>query len=231
LLQLQALRGGNEIKKMRLILVLFSTLILSLASFGQQLRADLFLDEFMISFNKTTVATLTTLPKSGFGLAGYHAFYKEKQANFVVGLEYNHTRQIKTETYEGQLAAGLGMLYKINSIGVPLLFRLNAGEKIKGFVDLGGYIDVNFWSKRTGLISSFVPNENGVMQPKVYEVDEIADIAAPNAGPLVGIGIKVPYSFYELILKLDYKLGLVRLDSYHSNIYNSYFRVSAGIRF
>lgn len=50
-------------------------------------------------------------------------------------------------------------------------------------------------------------------------------------GVNLGIGIRIPVSKYELVVKPDYKLALNKLYSNLDNICNRYLRLNIGLKF
>ncbi len=84
-------------------------------------------------------------------------------------------------------------------------------------------------STRTGFMHTYFPDENDQIVYKTYPIDEKAKLSSVM-GVYSGLGIRIPVSSFELVIKGDYKLGLQDLYSYMDSITNIYWRISIGIR-
>jgi hypothetical protein len=49
-------------------------------------------------------------------------------------------------------------------------------------------------------------------------------------GVYTGLGVRIPISSFEVVIKSDYKLGLQDLYSYMDSINSIYWRLSIGIK-
>lgn len=207
----------------------FSLLILLGNSLYAQDVNEWFFDEASISFNRTNLVDDNTENRNGFGLGVYHSFFADKMVNLIFGIEYNRTNQFKKSMYEGHYATATDMTYHLNMASFPLGGRLNFGKKIKVFIEAGGYADLMLKSTRTGFMHTYFPDENGQIVYKTYPIDEKAKLSSVM-GVYSGLGLRIPVSSFELVIKGDYKLGLQDLYTYMDSITNIYWRISIGVR-
>jgi hypothetical protein len=84
-------------------------------------------------------------------------------------------------------------------------------------------------STRQGIMHTYLPDENDQVVYKTYPIDEKAKLSSVM-GVYSGLGIRIPVSAFELVIKGDYKLGLQDLYSYMDSVHNTYWRISIGIR-
>ncbi len=215
-------------RKMRNWILIISLIFLNILAFGQNDSA-LFFNEFCVSLNKTNVQDYNSNDGIGFGVGAYHTSLPDKIVNVLLGFEYNRTTQFIENMYEGHFANATDLTYSINSISIPVTARLNAGKRIKFFCETGFFLDLNVGARRKGTKHTYLPDENNQIVYKEFEIDEKANISNINYGILAGIGVKVPISRFQLIIKPDYKFGIKALYDYQDQIYNRYFRIMIGI--
>ena len=72
-------------------------------------------------------------------------------------------------------------------------------------------------------------DENNQISYKESEIDEKIGLSN-SLGFYIGIGIRIPISRFDLIVKPDYKFGINKLYSYQDEIFNRYFRINIGLR-
>jgi hypothetical protein len=174
------------------------------------------LNEFNLSINKSDLKDDNTENRYGFGLGMYHSFRSNNIVNIVLGIEYNMTSQFKKYMTMGITSHIEDVTYHLNDLSIPLLIRINYGNKTKLFFETGPFLDLNIKTTR---------------QTKDHSVDdEEKNISEVNYGISIGIGIKIPVSKYEIIIKPEYKLGLHKIYDYHESIYNKYMRLVIGIK-
>jgi hypothetical protein len=84
-------------------------------------------------------------------------------------------------------------------------------------------------STREGIMHTYLPDSNNQVVYIDYPIDENADLS--NAfGLYTGLGIRIPVSGFEIVVKGDYKYGLNELYSYMDDIYNRYWRIAIGVK-
>jgi len=148
----------------------------------------------------------------GFGVGVFHAFYNQKKCNLILGLQYDAF--IKRYDY-----FELGNFNHYNSFfGIPLLFRVNFGKKVKFFIEPGIFCDLIIFSR---------------VKYRLYNSNEMIELYfdKPDFGVSGGIGLRIPINKYEILLKGNYKWGMKYLfnNSFY-NSYNQYFRISVGFK-
>jgi hypothetical protein len=159
----------------------------------------------------------------------YHSFFAHSMANLTFGIEYNRTSQFKKSMFEGHYAHSTDLTYHLNMVSFPLGPRLNFGKKVKVFIEAGGYADLMLKSTREGIMHTNIPDENDQVVNKTYPIDEKAKLSSVM-GVYSGLGVRIPVSSFELVVRGDYKLGLHDLYSYMDTVNNTYWRISIGIR-
>jgi len=213
---------------MRYFIIILISLLFIVPTFGQD-KTDFFFDEFSVSANRTNIKNENTSDRYGFGIGAYHSFLSDKKINLIFGTEYNRTSQFIKNMYEGHFANSTDLTYNINCISIPVGLRINIGKKIKFFIETGGYADLIISSNRKGTMHTYLPDANNHVVYKDYQIDEKAGLSN-SVGVYFGIGLRIPISKYELIIKPDYKFGLNDLYSYMDDIYNRYFRLTIGLK-
>lgn len=208
---------------------MFSLLFLMpFTSFCQESKT-FFFDEFNLSVNKVVLQGEENEGLFGFGLGAYHRFMDEKKLNLILGFEYNMTRQFIKSLYEGHSATAKDLTYTMNCLSIPLGLRFNMGKKTKLFIEGGGFADLMIYSKRTGTLCTYSYDaENHLIENK-QPIDEKVSLSS-GYGLYLGMGVQIPMSGFELIIKPDFKLGLKALYSYQESIYNSYIRLAIGLK-
>lgn len=209
-------------------LIISLVLFLNNVSNGQNSN-DFFFDEFQISLNRSCLQNNNTEDRFGFGLGAYHSFLPDKKINLVFGLEYNRISQFKKRMYEGHFSHATDLTYNLNCFSIPVGLRLNIGSKTKLFIETGGFADLVFYANRTGIMHTYLPSENHQINYTETEIDQKVGLSH-SIGIFVGLGVRIPISRFELIIKLDYKLGINKLYSYQDDIFNRYFRINVGLK-
>jgi hypothetical protein len=209
--------------------LIFLLLIPLCNSFYAQDVNELFFDEASVSFNRTNLADTNTENRNGFGLGVYHSFFAKSLVNLTFGVEYNRTNQFKKYLYEGFYAKSTDVSYNMNIISFPVGLRVNMGSKIKLFIEGGAYADLMIKATRKGTLHTYNPHVNDSIAYKDIPIDEKADLSSV-IGLYTGLGVRIPVSAFELVIKGDYKYGLKELYSYFESINNTYWRISIGIK-
>lgn len=213
----------------KFILILVGALSF-LSAFGQEEKIPFFFNEFTISLNKTLPWDDNTESRYGFGVSITRVMREQKKMNFVFGFEYNLTKQLKKTTYEGHYAYATDVEYTLNNLSVPLNIRLNFGANTRFFVEAGVFADLILSSKRKGKKHIEIVEGYTVISNQVADFKGKGNLSHINYGVVGGIGVSVPFDKFELIIKPDVRLGLHELDSFSTSFFNSYFRLSIGIK-
>jgi hypothetical protein len=201
--------------------------ILSKVTYGQDSK-DFIFGEFNVSVNRTMLQDDNTEDRYGFGLGAYHVFMHDKKINLIFGLEYNRTSQFKKLMYEGHFRNANELTYNLNCFSIPIGFRLNFDSKAKVFIETGGFADLVINSNRKGTMHSYKPDQNNQINIIETEIDEKAGLSN-SVGFYIGLGVRIPISGVEIIVKPEYKFGFNKLYSYQDDIFNRYFRINIGL--
>jgi hypothetical protein len=208
------------------LILSFSTLIISSAIFSQD-QPGFSLDEISVSLNRTDVENDNTEDRFGFGAGIYHLFLEEKSLNVLIGLEYNYTAQYKKYGYSSHFSHSEDMTYHINSLSVPIGLRVNIGKKTKYFIEAGGFGDFTLYSSEKGTGYSYPPDSN--YHYTEFQIDEKAGLDS-SFGVYLGLGVRIPVSKFDLVIKSDYKVGLNEIN-YGPEMYLRYIRLMVGLGF
>ncbi len=208
--------------------IIFGLIILAIQTSAQD-STRVFLDEFNASVNCTTVKGDNN-DRCGFGLGAYHSFMPEKMLNIIIGFEYNRTTRFNYYEYGGHFSNATDLTYRMNFVSVPLGLRINFGNKTKIFLEAGGFADLMVSSNKKGTYNTFLPDSNMHIVHHSGQIDEPAGLPS-SFGVYAGLGIRIPVSTFELIIKPDYKFGLNEMESDgYVSFYNRYFRLNIGIK-
>ncbi|KAF0131360.1 MAG: hypothetical protein FD155_1024 [Bacteroidetes bacterium] len=210
------------------IFVLGLTIILSKVTCGQNVQS-FFFDEFAISANRSVNPGKAAEGLYGIGLGVYHSFRSDKKLNIITGIEYNRTSQFFESMYEGHFAHATDLIYTINCFSIPAGLRINFGTNLKVFIETGAFADLVFDSNRTGTMITYLPDDNNQMTYTEKEIDQKVKLS-DSFGFYLGLGIRIPVSIIELIVKPDYKFGINELYSYQEAIFSRYFRLNIGLK-
>jgi hypothetical protein len=213
---------------MRHFLIILILSLFIITAFGQD-KTNFFLDEFSASVNRTNIKNDNTSDRYGFGTGAYHSFLSGKKINLIFGTEYNRTSHFIKNMYEGHFANSTDLTYNINCISIPVGLRINVGKITKFLIETGGYADLIISSNRKGTMHTYLPDSNYHLVNKNFKIDEKVELSN-TVGVYFGIGLRIPISKNELIIKIEYKFGLNELYSYMDDIYNRYFRLTVGFK-
>ena len=214
---------------MKNLILTLSFIFLSTFTFAQN-DSIFFFNELSVSINRTNLEDNNTNDGIGFGIGAYHTFLSQKIVNILFGFEFNQTKQFKDYMYEGHYANSTDLTYYINSLSIPLTARLNLGKQVKIFFETGFFVDLNVGARRKGTMHTYLPNENNQIVYKEFKIYDKPSILPLDYGISIGIGINVPVSKFQLIIKPDYKFGIKALYDYQDQIYNRYFRIMIGMK-
>ncbi len=213
-------------KHFTLIIGLF--FLANTVSFGQKAHNEIF-NEFSLSINKTNVQNLNTSNMLGFGLGVYQSFMTDKKFNPKFGLEFNRTSQFFTSINQGHFAHSTDVTYTYSCLSIPFGFRYSIGSKTKIFIETGGFVDIVLAAREKGTQNNYVPINNQYNYTK-SEFDKKTKLS-DTYGVYLGLGVRVPVSNHELVIKPEYKFAFNSLYSNKDEIYNRYFRLSVGMIF
>ncbi len=208
----------------------FLTLLLVLSGiwvFAQQKDTTFFFDTFAASVNMTYVRGGRVDSRAGFGLGLYRTMLPQKRVNILFGIEYNYTSRFTKQLFKGKYSTAYDVTYSVSSISMPFTVRVNMGKRVKFFLETGVFFEVNIGGREKGTsVTWFYPSgENDSTYSKETRYNEKGDIPGFNYGFSAGIGISIPMGKHYLIIKPDYKQGLVPVYDYMDVLPGNYFRM------
>lgn len=203
-------------------------IIMGTVSHAQNI-SEIFFNEFLFSLNKTNIGVEYPEGRMGFGLQLHHAFFEEKRANLVFGIEYNRTNQYIDSLYESRNRQFVDLTYHFNNLSFPLGFRYSFGRITRIFIEAGGFADVLLYANRKGTKIAFVTDENDQLVRQESQIDEKAQLTS-ILGVYAALGLRIPVSKMELIIKPEYKYGINEYDTDIDDFSNRYFRLSIGLK-
>jgi hypothetical protein len=211
------------------LIISFTAILISSVLFSQD-QPRFSLDEVSISLNRTFVENNNTDGRFGFGAGIYHLFLEEKSLNVLIGLEYNYTVQYKKFGLVSHFSYSEDLTYHINSLSFPIGLRVNFGKKTRFFIESGGYADFTLYSTLKGTSYSYYPDSLYHVNYIVQHFNEQAGLNN-SYGIYMGLGVSIPLSKFEILIKSDYKFGLNNVDINYEEFYNRYIRLLIGLGF
>ncbi|MBC8321505.1 MAG: hypothetical protein H8E34_12370 [Bacteroidetes bacterium] len=212
-------------KSYLILMILFFNILL----FGQKDKPKFF-SELVVSVNRTDLENQNTENGNGFGIGIYQSFRDNKKVSLILGFEFNRTSQLKKSMYGGHFAYTTDVKYNFSWLSIPLTTRINFGGRIKFFIEPGIFVDIPIGAREKGTLHSYLPNEDNQIEYKETEYDKKASQIGLNYGLSFGLGIIIPVSKVNLIIKPDYRLGMKSIYDYQDQINNKYFRINIGIK-
>lgn len=191
-----------------------------------------FFNEFSVSLNRTDLRDDNSGNGFGFGIGTYYTYRRDRKLNILLGFEYNRTSLHKKYIDKGRFAHLTDVSYKINNLSIQPCLRFNIGSKTKIFIEAGGFTDIVLKSRYKGTLHSSEVVNNQLIS-SVYKTDGKAALPS-SAGIYFGLGVRIPMSGFELVIKPDYKMGLTNWSPdyyYQYGILSRYFRLNLGVRF
>ncbi len=208
---------------------LLTFLFLYILAFGQNDKPKP-LSEIGISANRTLLENQNTKNGNGFGIGLYQYILDNEKTNLTFGLEFNMTSQLIKSMYHGHSGHTTDVEFYFYWFSIPLTTRIYFGERVKFFVEPGIFIDIPIYSREKGTLHIYSLNDDNQIEYTETEYDYKSNEADFNYGLSLGLGIIIPISNVNLIIKPDYKLGLKSIGYSRENIYNRYFRITVGMR-
>ena len=165
----------------------------------------------------------------GFGVGIYKRVYKRSRVNVVYGVEFNRTNFQRKRVVLDDYSHKEDMQYKLNYLSVPVTARIHLGDiddlnkpshAPKFFFDLGLYVDVTCGTKREGTLVVYSPDISDTLS-----FTEKYNSKVPNLGVNAGMGIRIPVKFKYIIIKADYRHGLINQGRANDPFTNNYTRL------
>jgi len=213
----------KKVYSLALMLLLIGSLL-----YGQS-NSPVFFDEFSISISKANLNKSLEKEGFGFGFGFYKNIFSEKMVNLVPGFEFNRSVQYFEQMSSGHYGNYTDLTIYINTLSLPVNARVNFGHKFKFFVEGGVFLDFTLGNKRKGMSHFYQPG-TGEPPEEGFPFEDKLNLEGINYGVSLGLGISIPISKIDLIIKPDYKFGVRTLYSYQDSVCNRYFRLSVAIK-
>lgn len=205
-----------------LLLFVFSNMIYV---FAQQ-KVDTPLHyEFHLSSNYSYIADQNTQNRWGFGASFYKRYSLTDNVGVLTGLEYNRYTFYKIVLIRNNNSFFTKTTYGLSNLSMPLLIRKHYGNL---FIEPGAFAEINLGGNREG---NYFGTKTQSPDPALYRYFLSSGNFGYNYGPQIGIGLQIPFKNRNLILKTDYKHGLIKELIYSDYFRLRYFRLMAGIDF
>ena len=185
------------------------------------------LKEVYVSINRTTPSSKEALePEIGFGIGARAYLMKTSFINLVIGLEYNRTA-VFIKNYSGtHFSSTKNARINLNGISIPFNMQFSLGSKTKFIVELGQYIELILNGGGKATTSTYLPNTPPSTSERNVKVG-----SSFIFGPSFGLGLKRQLKLRTLIIRVDYKYGLISFNSPEQSYSNSIVRIVGGIEF
>ncbi|RLD91592.1 MAG: hypothetical protein DRJ09_00720 [Bacteroidetes bacterium] len=213
----------KKIYSLTLVLLLIGSVLK-----GQN-SSPVFFDEFSMLLSKANLNYGIEKEGPGFGFGVYKNIFSKKIVNLVPGFEFNRSVQYIEQMSSGHYGKYTDLTIYISTLSFPVYARVNFGHKVKFFLEAGAFVDFTLGSQRKGMSHFYKP---GVGEPpdEGFPFEEKLNLEGINYGMSMGLGISIPVSKINLIIKPDYKFGVRALYSYQDSVFNRYFRLAVAIK-
>lgn len=183
------------------------------------------INEIDISINRSMLRGENFKNKIGAGVGIYHIHFERKRINMIVGVEYNWSGiMIKTIMDGSHYSFKENVNYNLHKFSFPIGIQTNIGEKIRFIFQLGGFLDVPFLSYARGFETLYYPIPED--KPKLFETKRV--MKGVDLGVYGGMGVLIPISKHNVIIKLIYKFGMMQVDN---NFYDRTLKLVLGYKF
>ncbi|MNJ82981.1 hypothetical protein D3C87_03940 [compost metagenome] len=173
---------------------------------------------------------IRTFYGGGFGINV--VFMDERKLSLKTGLETNFFHTWNKSEYTGKMSSSSNVHYKFWNLSIPLMFRLNVGERFRFFLEAGGYLGIPTAGTST---SRFTTTPTGPNKPFTDEIRTESFSGYFSLSPAVSLGGIFPVSQrLDLILKPEFvfqkNFGVYDgpVDNFNAKFY--YVRLCLGIR-
>jgi hypothetical protein len=198
-----------------------------------------YFNEYMLGSTYNDIAQYVSADnKWGYGLGVYH------HSNMRNGFTTRWGMELTVNRFYGHLAGdhhrGMYRYSKMDAaigfFSIPLSLSYHFGKRYRIAPEVGMHMDFNLSAMGKGTYT-YVQLNSGGDPPSTIHNKEVhlsnVNIRRFNLGPHAGISMYIPLGKNELILRGEYRFGLIDLSQlyYTSSIYNRYFRFSAGYGF
>lgn len=204
--------------------------------FSQELEKKYIINEFQISYNKTTYAKspYEIQNKDGFGLGLYQELNSNKKLHLKIGYEYNYYEykarfsNFNETPSSHPTESKKNLFYRVHAINIPALFTLNFGKKVRFYFDFGPFISFSFFSKLTYTYTTLkIDYQNLSTETFTEEVNQNYSFIH-LLGYTNGLAMMFPVKRHFLVIKGSFQTGLRDYGEFRFHLPN--YRVSIGYK-
>jgi len=184
-------------------------------------QEKLTLDEVTISSNYTDANFLTDFnPEFGVGFGLHHVFRKNKNMNFIIGVDYNNINYSEANffKYPNHISKKRNVAVNLHSIVFPILFKFNLGKTV--FINTGLLINISVFKIEKGEEFFFQTYES-----KPYKTYSFG--FSPTPGLVCGLGVN--YNIFNQHFFSLFNYSLYLNSNYYSRSISNY-SLSLGIK-
>jgi len=183
------------------------------------------LDEVIISSNYTDANFLTDFkPEFGVGFGLHHVFRKDKNMNFIVGIDYNNINYSEANFFipsTNHIYKNTDISINLHSIIFPILFRFKIGKRF-------------FFNEGLLINSAIIKYENGTRHYfgtyDTINYREVSSGVLPTLGTTLGLGINYSLFNQQIFTAFNYAFYFTGAYNYTYSKSVSYFKLNLGIK-
>ncbi len=184
--------------------------------------------DYFVSFNGSLVADSNTIDKNGFGFGTFIRFRAGKRFEPRIGLAFNSVKQFKKNMYTVHNYRIENVTYNMGFVSIPFNLRLNFGKETVFFIEGGGFVSYNVFSRSSGT-RHFTAFDESTGKIEDFYQDYHGEAGDRNDWGLdAGLGLKFPLKKHKVYIRAGYSHGFNDLYPYQNNLYNRYYSVSLG---
>lgn len=188
--------------------------------------------ELHISGNHTLEKAKEDRTFYGGGFGANVVFRDAGAVSFKTGLEANFFHTWNPSRYTGKMSSSTNVHYNYWNLNIPAMLRLNVGNKVRFFMEAGGYLGIPLGGIVTSKFHSYPMYQGGISVSEIRQEQYDGFVSISAAAALGGI---FPVSTrMDLILKPEFVFRRsLRPQSSPIADFNerfSYFRLCLGIR-
>lgn len=173
----------------------------------------------------------------GYGIGINHSFFRDRKLNLIFGIEYNKYNMYIKSWHKYSYFYNIeynNLYFNTNIISPNLCLRLNFGKKPGVFIEPGVFFSIPFYTTGSGVKEeTYTYNLWGFgstyTKKVVTDIDHQKAYLSKTVGGSLGLGMKIPISKVQLVVKPNIIIGSA--FSYKYEITNKFYRLSIGIIF
>ncbi len=168
----------------------------------------------------------------GGGFGANLVFMDQRKLSLKTGFETNFFHTWNKSVYTGKMSSSTNVHHKFWNLSIPLMLRINAGERIRLFLEAGAYLGIPIAGTST---SRFKTTPTGPGQPFTDEIRTEKFKGYFSVSPSVSLGGIFPVSQRldlivkpEFVFQKNFNVYDGPVDDFNAKF--SYVRLCVGIR-